>query len=292
MTGTIIEVKTWEQFESKLDEITGSSQHNEFLFRGQATDWPMIPSLTREISTSTEEVAVHMESNTHHFFMGNAHEYLPANQYGYLRDANHPLLWWTVMQHYGCPTRLIDWTGSPYTALYFACESHLEDDGYVFAFNSTRYFDANKESHRQNPSNYTVEGFDYFDAFYEGLKTQPPPAEPLSAQGEAGLTQVPTSVPDVLSTAVARFSDKRIIAQQGAFTITNRVLANHCDAIVSQLGKEAYIFRIDAALKPRLIPRLRVMNTQGLSLFPDLQGLSQYAREKVRFPNLSRNQMG
>ena len=43
--------------------------------------------------------------------------------------------WYSLMQHYGAPTRFLDWTYSFFVAIFFAIEELEEDECVVLALN-------------------------------------------------------------------------------------------------------------------------------------------------------------
>jgi hypothetical protein len=77
-------------------------------------------------------------------FSSQAHLHLPADQLPARRSDKQA--WWMLMQHYGVPTRLLDWTKSFWVALYFAVEANWNSDGCVFVINTWAFDRAYRES--------------------------------------------------------------------------------------------------------------------------------------------------
>src|SRR5215813_7305291 len=108
-------VADWAAFVSRVEvtlRATESPSRPAYVFRGQASaDWDLRPSLARllmDAGVNSETTALHIEDQLVLAFQRRAHEYLPATmQLPLLADRPS---WLILMQHYGAPTRTLDWT--------------------------------------------------------------------------------------------------------------------------------------------------------------------------------------
>jgi hypothetical protein len=132
-----VEVDSIEKLIRKLNEFP-----NHFVFRGHSdASWKLESTLERIIgpnwsgpnATKFEDHSYQVFQSKYHIY--NKNEHMPKSK----------LAWLAIMQHYGIPTRLLDFTESPYIALYFALESYnpIESkDLSIFCIDYTAIMDA------------------------------------------------------------------------------------------------------------------------------------------------------
>jgi len=118
-----IPLNTWDEakryFEALLDE------NRSWIFRGHdKSEWPLTPSLERIISRKPVDLAVEQKIISE--FKRRAHQYLTSPEI-----PTALFEWLALMQHHGSPTRLLDWSRSPYISAFIAFEDTFGEEGNV-----------------------------------------------------------------------------------------------------------------------------------------------------------------
>lgn len=158
--------------------------------------------------------------------------------------------WLVLMQHYGLPTRLLDWTESVLVALYFACEDRPECDGALFAIGP------------QDLNRATI-----------GIPRIAFPYAPAVVQLVDHVFQEEKRFHDVAVAFVPQELDSRVMLQQSAFTIHGSPLALNRFPAWTDFGVR---WEIPGGLKASLRRDLRDLGIQRSTLFPDLQNLARH----------------
>ncbi len=109
-------IHSWAEFVGIIQSWQG---FRNWCFRGQASaEWSLRSSLSRhiEVSKVCEQVWELQESRIRRIFRRKSHLFLTDP------PQDDELEWLALMQHHGAPTRLLDFTWSPYVAAFFALE--------------------------------------------------------------------------------------------------------------------------------------------------------------------------
>jgi len=166
--------------------------------------------------------------------------------------------WLFLMQHYGLPTRLLDWSESPLVGLYFAVEEqeHREKEGALWVLTPTIL---NSKSNYRPAYEHEVPSFDDDD-----MKNY----RPLTIAQEQRSRLYPMA-------AIARRNSARMQAQQGVFTISHRE-----NIKIEDVGQEGaardhlWRYLIAGTLKAQIKQDLKLLGFTRFHLFPELGSIS------------------
>jgi FRG domain-containing protein len=258
MSWPIFPLQDWDDFLRISSEFTiGPPAALLYACRGQArADWSLSPSLQRyrDPSLSCEQVLA-VEEEALKDFVSQA---LPHLRPEFLGSQANRLQRWAIMQHYGAPTRLLDWTTSIFVAAYFAAEQAWDSDGAVWMV--------------------------HLPSLSQKMVSQYPELEHRTI---AEFVNQPNSPMAVLPW-VPTIKTDRMIAQQGIFTLGLHALADQ-EAIVESLHSEQdEVLKVYGKIiipksqKPIFLRKLRALNITANSLFPGLDGLGRSVTELIR----------
>ena len=214
---------------------------NTVWFRGQAKSaYTLVPSLLRHVNGVAQEKKLFDEYERHAAHIQGERK----NDWDMLND----------MQHYGIPTRLLDWTDVLGIAIAFALYDGEDDDldSAIYLLDPLALNDLSGLREIQRPAN--AADFGYKAIYWEGRPFSP--TFPIAIDGT--------------------LHNPRLRAQNGAFTIHGRVgmpLEAQAPAVVRKLI-------LPAQVKPEAREFLDHANLNSFSIYPDIVGMARYIRRK------------
>lgn len=243
-----ITIKSWSHFlEITQESLSLGGFAPCWSFRGQSdSSWTLDPSLARILKSNGINHPVNAcqieKSLTRYFLTNNKHFEELKNVELNDRKGNAVLIW-SFMQHYGAPTRLLDWTDSPMIGLYYAVEGNWTKDGALYMINNEETTRVSEKKHGK----------------FE-----------LEKDRDASFS-------NSFCTIVTFQSTKRSYNQQGLFTISNNPLIDQQEAIEELNIKPDCAFKliIPKELKLEFLKKLRGANVKADILYPDAFGLGR-----------------
>jgi hypothetical protein len=223
-----------------LRALTKLDDFDPMMFRGQSQDWPLLPSIGRR------------HRNLKHYSNWRVFELDLVERFAkYGRPLISPVpegpgSWLLHAQHYGVPTRLLDWTTNPLKALFWAVEdsTHYNADGVVWAFSPKYYND--------DPIEDTVISERGLTPFF------PKHMNARIVAQEACFVAFPLPTTKSKLRPMPSYSGKR-----GVVDVMEKIL-------------------IPARAKDDLLRELNILGVTHRTLYPDLYGLAKHIEVELR----------
>ena len=258
-----------KQVFNDIDELIKflNSLPNNFVYRGHANaSWKLESTLERVIGKNwSVDGATRFEDYSLQRFKAKFHLYDRENF-----EPKSKLSWLSIMQHYGIPTRLLDFTESPYVALYFALEfyeARSSNDLAVYAIDYTSLLEASLNYIKQKDKDFN--------------ETR---------------ASINCKQDIIFDTIVDRFSydiawvtepaqlNARMDRQSGCFILSGNRGLKLEEILNSDLYKNCQIVKciISGQLYTNMFALLRKMNLNASVIYGDLAGLAKSIRMEMQ----------
>lgn len=261
----------------EFDELHNDSNH-EWIFRGEPeSDYPLSTTIERvrkqfdipwkKLPKLEDYLLRHFKRRAHHYVVD-----LPKDD-----DA---LEWLALMRHYGAPTRIMDWTYSFFTALYFAVEeAKAKKDCYLWALDLGWLRQSGISKVRRNKK----------------FKTISKKAE-YSKTGEFFKLVFKNKRPFNLVYPVnPRRLNQRLTLQQGIFLSPGDIREPFMKNLGGLLQRDdpsdrhLKLFEVKTntiTFRKEIIRHLQRMNINRATLFPDLEGFAKSLNTALAIPEI------
>lgn len=253
-----IRVNSWDELQDILFTDSWRSDIQRFrspyAFRG-------VPALTHGLETSLCRLGGHFAEMERHL-LRNFRKYASRS----MVEQDSVWNWLALAKHHGLPTRLLDWSFSPYVALHFAT-SHVDmfdQDGIIWAIN---YSEAHQHLPEELKLELVLEGSAVFTVDMLSKRFSSLDDFDALTSSEFVLFFEPPSL------------DERIVNQFALFSMMSDSRA----VLGDWLGQYPDIYRriiLPAELKWEIRDKLDQANITERVLFPGLDGLSSWLKRQ------------
>jgi len=247
------------------------SYRSGWLFRGHAcADWKLQPTLERILESVgwSPELAEKCEEYSLHKFSSKAHHYIDRNTL-----PNTKLGWLSLMQHHGIPTRLLDFTESPFIALFFSL-GQIDNADRQCAIWALDYRGLLKSSieYLQNNSK--------FEYNYSSAQMNPDDAyDKILDSGSH----------DILWVTEPKISNLRMERQKGTFLLSCNIQKRIVDLIPMLPPQSIHKIVVKRSLMHEIYTMLKGMGINHSILYGNLDGLAKDLRDELIYQTLNCN---
>jgi hypothetical protein len=263
-----IPVKNWLDLVTAELKFSATSSRQDWVFRGQP--FPT-HSLLTTLDRACDDLGIErknipcIEWKLIVDFRRSFHRYTTQAP----PDKTDTLEWLSLMQHYGAPTRLLDFTFSFYIAAFFALE-HAQEDSVIWAINRTGLYD--------NVRKLVEEGIPNGPQVWRDFQ--------VTRRGDLFekifMPQDGSSLRFVHSVNAERLNE-RLTVQQGLFLCPGDVVLTFAENLCAVNSWEENVFKVILEKESRR-EILRKLHRTGINrslLFPGIDGFAQSLRTKM-----------